>query len=98
MLFCARNIVIIVRTAQSNGQNIVRYGFPRLKKYHPALQIYGAYFAVTHREAGMNRKLDAQMVICDGARSQCVVFRLDSLIRHPVNQNNFHIMGEMIVE
>ncbi|MNP83248.1 hypothetical protein D3C76_1821380 [compost metagenome] len=77
--------MIVIRTAQSNGQYVIRHGFARLQKNHPALQIDGAYLAVTYSKTRVHRKLDAQVIIGDGARSECVVFCLDSLVRHPVH-------------
>ncbi|MNE40641.1 hypothetical protein D3C80_1346750 [compost metagenome] len=38
------------------------------------------------------------MIVVHSTCGKRIIFRLDSLIRHPVNQNNLHIVGQMVAQ
>ncbi|MNI71517.1 hypothetical protein D3C73_1273940 [compost metagenome] len=98
MVLRTGDVMVVIRTAQSDCQDIIRDRFSGLQEHQPAVEINRADLTVAHREARMNRKLDAQMVIVHSSCGKRIIFGLDSLIGHAVDQDDLHIVGEMVVE
>ncbi|MNC23963.1 hypothetical protein D3C75_720020 [compost metagenome] len=94
-LLCTGNPVILVHTAQTDNQPVIRNGILLLKIHKPFLQADFRHFPEEQNEMGVDGICHMKPMFSRRAGSQGVIFRLQPLVRHPVHQINDRVRRQV---